>query len=111
MRLPEEPQLELLRRFDVSFETAGAAGPEMLEILVRQWRADCGGGGRDLWAYDTNLDLLWHQTVDPPYGHHNAMHLVDLNADGRPEIMAGGTWDDFQCYMELKGKLLAGELG
>lgn len=91
VKLPEEPEMELLRNYDVSFETGRLAGEHAIDICVRQWRVDCGGGGRDIWAYDAGLNLLWHQKVDPPYGHHNAVHMIDLNGDGRSEVMAGGT--------------------
>jgi len=91
VRLPDEPEIELLRNYDVSYETGRLVSEDPLDICVRQWRSDCGGGGRDLWAYDASLKLLWHRKVDPPYGHHNAVHLVDLDGDGRDEVMAGGT--------------------
>lgn len=90
-KLPREKDLHLLRCFDISNETAPQRTDGELELVVRQWRADCGGGGRDLWAYDKDLKLLWHRKVDPPYGHHNAVHLLDVNGDGKTEVMAGGT--------------------
>lgn len=89
--LPEEPQLDLVRRYDVSYETGRLVSDTAVDICVRQWRRDCGDGGRDIWAYDADLNMLWHQIVDPPYGHHNAVHLLDLDGDGREEVLAGGT--------------------
>jgi len=90
-KLPEDPGLKPLDQYDFSFETGRLTGDQSLDIVVRQWRKDTQGGGRDLWAYDADLKLLWHQRVDPPYGHHNAVHLFDVNGDGRSEVIAGGT--------------------
>ncbi|MEA3400071.1 MAG: hypothetical protein U9R79_02390 [Armatimonadota bacterium] len=89
--LPEDPHLNVLRQYDLSNETGRLAGDEPVDIIVRHWRQDLGHGGRDLWAFDGQLDLLWHAEVDPPYGHHNAVHLVDLTGDGRSEVVTGGT--------------------
>jgi len=90
-KLPELPDADKVNRFDFSFETGRLTSDSAIDFVVRQWRFDCGDGGRDLWAYDGDLNLLWHHAVDPPYGHHNAVHLVDLNGDGLTEVMAGGT--------------------
>jgi len=60
-------------------------------VIVRSWHSKLGGGGRDLWAYDGDVELLWHTQVDPPYGHHWSVHLVDLDGDDRDEVVAGGT--------------------
>ena len=39
------------------------------DIILREWRSDCGDGGINLWAYDKDLNLLWHNRVNAPYGH------------------------------------------
>lgn len=89
-RLPDIPDGLDFSRFDTSCETA----PEPLDgkpaIIVRGWQHG-GGQERNLWAYDRNLDLLWRRAVETPFGHHNAVHILDVNKDGNPEIMAGGT--------------------
>ncbi len=89
--LPDDPHIEQLRQYDFSYETGRLSSDEPADILVRNWRTDLGHGGRDLWAFDGDLNLLWHAEVDPPYGHHNAVHLLDLTGDGRCEVLAGGT--------------------
>jgi hypothetical protein len=89
--LPDDPHLENLRMYDFSHETGCLSGDEPTDYVVRHWRRDMGDGGVDLWAYDGNLEPLWHQEVYPPYGHGNAVHLVDLTGDGRSEVIAGGT--------------------
>ncbi len=90
-RLPEVSYLELMRNFDFSYECAALRGGAANDIIAREWRKDCGGGGRWLWAYNADLEPLWQTEVDPPYGHHNAMHCCDLTGDGRTEILAGGS--------------------
>jgi len=89
--LPEDPHRDKLRMYDFSFETGRLVSDAAADIIVRNWRTDLGHGGRDLWAFDGELHLLWHAEVDPPYGHSNAVHLVDLTGDGRDEVVAGGT--------------------
>ncbi len=88
--LPVSPREELLRHYDLSYGTGRLSGPLATDILVREWRADWGGGGEMLWAYDGNLKPLWEQKVHPGYGHHNAVHGFDFNGDGRDEVLAGG---------------------
>lgn len=73
--------------FDLSFEAGRLSGGEATDILVRQ---DTGAGARPLWAFDRHLRPLWRRDVFPPYGHHNAVHLYDLDGDGRDEVLAGG---------------------
>lgn len=48
-------------------------------------------GSRRIWAYDASLNPLWSSPVMPPYGHGNAVHLVDLLKTGRSQVLAGGT--------------------
>ena len=88
--LPSGPHEAVLRRYDISANTGRLAGDRATDILVREWRGN-GGDGVNLWAYDGALNLRWHRTVEPPYGHHNAVHFFDVNGDGRDEILAGGT--------------------
>ena len=64
------------------------------DIIVREWRRDCGNGGLNLWAYDRGLNLLWHRRVETPYGHHEAVQFFDVDGDGRDEVLAGGTLFD-----------------
>ena len=90
-RLPEADDSVPLLNFDFSYETGALRGDRSMDIVVREWRKDCGGGGRRLWAYDSDLNDLWYAEVDPPYGHHNAVHFFDVDGDGRPELLAGGT--------------------
>ena len=108
-KLPESPAGEHLLRLDVSYETGRLATDRAVDICVREWRQDCGGGGRNVWAFDGDLNLLWRQEVDPPYGHHNAVHMIDLNGDGRDEVLAGGTListdGDVIAVHDLKGEL------
>jgi len=90
--LPEDPpRTGTLLKYDFSFEVGTSRGPGSVDFLVRQWRSGMGGGGVDLWAYDETGALLWHRTTDIPYGHHNAVHSADINRDGEPEVLAGGT--------------------
>jgi hypothetical protein len=90
VKLPVSPREDLLRRYDLSYETGRISGETATDILVREWRKDWGGGGETIWAFDGELNLLWRQTVHPGYGHHNAVHFVDVDGDGRDEILAGG---------------------
>ncbi|MBT4500228.1 MAG: hypothetical protein HOC74_21040 [Gemmatimonadetes bacterium] len=87
------PQLEgNLRRTDYSMNTGNLTGSGGFDILLREWRDDRGGGGTKLWAYDPDLNLLWHH--DQPtswYGHHWAVQFCDVDRCGRDELLAGGT--------------------
>jgi hypothetical protein len=89
-KLPVSPREDLLRYYDLSAETGRLVGPAPVDILVREWRADWGGGGEMLWAFDGALRPLWEQKVHPGYGHHNAVHFFDADGDGRDEVLAGG---------------------
>ncbi len=59
------------------------------DILVR----DCfspAGAGSGLWAYDEDLNLLWHaDDVYPLYGHLYAFAFWDMTGDGREDVFAG----------------------
>jgi hypothetical protein len=61
------------------------------DIILREWRRDAGDGGFNLWAYDQELNLLWHARVKTPYGHGHAVQFYDVDGDGRDEVLAGGT--------------------
>lgn len=99
--LPADPEREHLRQYDFSHETGRLSGDEPADVIVRSWHSKLGGGGRDLWAFDGDLELLWHTQVDPPYGHHWSVHLVDLDGDGRDEVVAGGT------TLDARGEVVA----
>jgi len=71
--------------------TSGNLTGKGTDIILREWRRDAGGGGFNLWAYNQNLDLLWHNRVKIPYGHHEAVQFYDVNGDGKDELLAGGT--------------------
>ncbi|MGI5817119.1 MAG: hypothetical protein ACOX9R_03360 [Armatimonadota bacterium] len=91
VELPDDPDRDRINIYDFSAETGRLSGDRPGGFLVRQWRTDLGNGGDALWAFDADLQLLWHTKVSPPYGHHWAVRLCDLTGDGRPEIIAGGT--------------------
>ena len=89
--LPEDENAHRVLFYDFARETGSLAGVSPFDFIVRPWRMDIENGGRDLWAYDRELNLLWHRLVDPPYGHHDAVRLFDIDGDGRAEVIAGGT--------------------
>lgn len=92
--LPHDPEREEVRQYDFSCETGRLSSDEPGDFLIRQWRRDCGNGGRALWAFTGDLEPLWHARVSPAYGHHYAVRMADLTGDGREEIVAGGTTFD-----------------
>ncbi len=67
------------------------SGSGAFDIVLREWRTDCGNGGFNLWAYDQELNLLWDNKVNAPYGHGYAVQFFDVDGDGRDEFLAGGT--------------------
>ena len=75
---------------DFSRNTGNLTGRGRFDIVLREW-VKGGGSGTNVWAYDGNLDLLWHRQVEPRYGHHNAVKFADVDGDGRDEVLAGGT--------------------
>lgn len=90
-RLPDDPSpAGMLTYFDFSVEVGCGGTQGELDFVVRQWRSDYGDGGVDLWAFDAAGRQSWHRRVDTPYGHSNAVHIADLNRDGRLEVLAGG---------------------
>jgi hypothetical protein len=87
------PDLAADARFpDFSPTTANLAGNGPFDIVLREWRESLGGGGANLWAYDRELKPIWHRTVhEAPYGHHWALRFLDIDQDGKDELLAGGT--------------------
>ncbi|MBD3182667.1 hypothetical protein GF312_10265 [Candidatus Poribacteria bacterium] len=90
------PELhETIRRPDYSQTSGNMTGNGGFDIVLREWRDDKGGGGINLWAYDMNLNLLWHHELKGAwYGHHYAVQFFDVDNDGRDELLAGGTLFD-----------------
>ena len=79
-----------IARADFSYNTGNLTGHGRFDIVLREW-VKGGGSGTNVWAYDRDLNLLWHRQVDPRYGHHRAVLFVDVDGDGRDEVLAGGT--------------------
>ena len=85
---PEEGDM---RFYDWSPGSAALQDPEGFDVVLREWRQDLGGGGRRLWAFDRNLNELWHHVQEGAYyGHHYALAFHDIDGDGRDELLAGG---------------------
>ena len=74
-----------------STHTGRLSGRLAYDIILREWRSDVGNGRFSLWAYDQELEPLWENVVDTPYGHAHAVQFEDVNGDGRDEVLAGGT--------------------
>jgi hypothetical protein len=88
-KIPELDSAVRITAFTVM--SGNLSGSGAYDIILREWRSDCGDGGINLWAYDKNLNLLWHNRVNAPYGHGNAVQFVDMDSDGKDEVLAGGT--------------------
>ncbi|MCD6519447.1 MAG: hypothetical protein J7M05_05965 [Anaerolineae bacterium] len=90
------PPLEGWVRFmDYSPTSGELTGSGGFDIVLREWRQDKEGGGVNLWAYDPQLHLLWHQKITGAYyGHHWALQFYDVDGDGRDELLAGGVLFD-----------------
>lgn len=86
--LPPESERSRIIKYGLSFETGCQKEPGAIDIVLKK---DFGRGEYDVWAYDRQLQLRWQSRVMPPYGHANAVHLIDLNGDGRAEVLVGGT--------------------
>ena len=80
-----------VRNADLTNMSGNLCGKGAFDIVLREWRGDCGNGGKNLWAYDRDLNLIWNRNVHPPYGHHHAVSFCDVDGDGRDEVLAGGT--------------------
>ncbi len=89
------PELEShMRHLDYATSSGNFTGAG-LDIVLREWRQDRGGGGIHLWAYDPQLNPLWHYRLPSAwYGHHYAVQFFDVDGDGRDELLAGGTLFD-----------------
>jgi hypothetical protein len=92
----ELPALEPnLRYLDYATSSGNLTDTGGFDIVLREWRQDKGGGGVHLWAYDVNLQPLWHHELAGAwYGHHYAVQFYDVDRDGRDELLAGGTLFD-----------------
>jgi len=88
-KIPELDSAVRITAFTIM--SGNLSGSGAYDIILREWRSDCGDGGINLWAYDKDLNLLWHNRVNAPYGHGNAVQFVDMDSDGRDEVLAGGT--------------------
>lgn len=114
MRLPDNPvsnRPDVPSQWDFTYEVGTSEGPGTIDFMIKQ---DRGDGRHDVWAFDEDLNPLWHHRVQVPYGHHNSVHYADVNGDGKKEIIAGGTllssegeliWehDRFEEFVEIKG--------
>jgi len=87
---------EMINLPDFSMNTGNFTNTGGFDIVLREWRRDGGNGGFNLWAYDKDLNLLWHRELHGTawYGHHYAVQFYDVNGDGRDELLAGGTLFD-----------------
>lgn len=86
------PEMDLdLAKADLYRTGASLTGPGKTDFLLREWRKDIGHGGFHLWAFDKDLNELWHTSVNVPYGHADGVHSFDVNKDGKDEVLAGGT--------------------
>jgi hypothetical protein len=83
-KLPELDNAVRMAAFTTS--TGNLTGGGKYDIVLREWRSDCGNGGINLWAYDRELNLLWCNKSDPPYGHGYAVQFYDVDGDGRNAI-------------------------
>jgi hypothetical protein len=91
----QAPPLVLNMRFFDYAASSGNFTGQGLDIVLREWRQDLGGGGVRLWAYDPNLEPLWEAELPSAwYGHHWSVQFCDLDGDGRDELLAGGTLFD-----------------
>jgi len=79
--------------------SANLSGRDGLDFVLIESRYDSDQGGLNLWAYDHDLNLLWHNRVKQPYGHQDAVQYLDVNGDGRDEVLAGGAM--FDCEGRL----------
>jgi hypothetical protein len=80
-----------VRRVTLTTHTGRLTGDGASDFVLREWSANYGHGGVNLWAYDRDLELLWKSRVNPPYGHAHALQFIDIDGDGRDEVLVGGT--------------------
>jgi hypothetical protein len=67
------------------------SGKDPFDIVMRVWRRSIGGSGCNVWAYNKDLELLWHNEVNAHFGHAWSLQFFDVDGDGRDELLAGGT--------------------
>jgi len=80
-----------MRFYDWSPGSGSLQDPGGLDIVLREWRQDMGGGGCRLWALDRDLQPLWdHRQEGAHYGHHWSLAFCDIDGDGAEELLAGG---------------------
>lgn len=96
------PELhETIRYPDYAQSSGNMTNSGGFDIVLREWRDDKGGGGVNLWAYDKDLNPLWHYEIPGAwYGHHHSVQFYDVDGDGRDELLAGGT------LLDGEGKVL-----
>ena len=80
-----------VRRVTMTTHTGRLSGKEGSDFILREWSANYGNGGVNLWAYDGNLEPIWEARVETPFGHGHALQFFDIDGDGRDEVLAGGT--------------------
>jgi len=87
------PELHRTIRFPGYVQSSGnMTDSGGFDIVLREWRDDKGGGGVNLWAYDKDLNPLWHYEIPGAwYGHNYSVQFYDVDGDGRDELLAGGT--------------------
>jgi hypothetical protein len=91
------PQQPHMRYLDYATSSGNLTDTGGFDIVLREWRQDKGGGGVHLWAYDRDLEPLWHSELPGAwYGHHYAVQFYDVDGDGCDELLAGGTLFDAQ---------------
>jgi len=99
--IPADPDMDLVHvrgsrvsnsKDDFAFEVGTSIGPGSIDFIYRR---DHPGGRCPVWAYDAQGNLLWYRRVRVPYGHHNSIHIADIDGDGRREVLAGAA-----CFAE-----------
>ena len=93
---------EMLNLPDFSTTSGNFSNTGGFDIVLREWRREKGNGGVNLWAYDRDLNLLWHHEIQGTawYGHHYAVQFYNVDGEGRDELLAGGT------LFDANGKIL-----
>jgi hypothetical protein len=93
-RAKAPPLAPNMRYLDYATSSGNFTG-QGLDIVLREWRQDLGGGGVHLWAYDRRLNPLWEHVLPSAwYGHHWSVQFCDVDGNGRDELLAGGTLFD-----------------
>ena len=100
-----------IRGWDFSATTGALSSSEGTDVVLRECRLG-GGAGNNLWAFNCDLELLWHRALDTAeFGHHYALKFFDVDSDGRDELLAGGTLFDCEGRIvwihEMDAEMLA----